>query len=417
MENYYVKDIKLADQGRKNIEWAEMQMGALMKVKERFTAEKPLANLKIGIALHPTKETAVLVRTLIAGGAEVAICACNPLSTQDDVAAALAEEGVRIYAYKGETNEDYYKFLRAVIDFKPDITIDDGCDLVSEIHTNYPDMIPSIMFGNEETTTGIIRLKAMEKDGALKYPVLAINDLKTKHLMDNVKGTGQSTIDGILRATNVLIAGGNFVVIGYGPCCKGIAKRAKGQDAKVIVTELDAFRGLQAAMDGFRVMPITEAAKIGDIFVTATGNKNVIDVEHMKLMKDGALLANSGHFDAEINVTELKKIASSQRQMRPFMREYVLDGKKLFVLGEGRLINLAAAEGHPSAIMTMSFCGQALATEWAVKNKDKLKIGVNELPAEMDDVIAKLQLEAMGIKIDTPTEEQKKYMNSWEEGT
>ena len=415
-ENYVVKDMSLAEQGKKNIEWAELQMGALMKVKERLSIEKPFVGKKIGIALHPTKETAVLVRTLIAGGAEIALCACNPLSTQDDVAAALAQEGVKIFAYKGETNEDYYKYLRKVIEFKPDITIDDGCDLISEIHTNYADQIPSIMFGNEETTTGIIRLKAMEKDGALKYPVLAVNDLKTKHLMDNIRGTGQSTIDGIIRATNVIIAGQTFVVCGYGPCGKGVAKRAQGMDANVIVSEIDSFRALQAAMDGFRVMPIEEAAKLGDIFVTITGNKNVLDLEHMKLMKNGSILANSGHFDAEINLKALKEIAQV-RQIREFMEEYTFDGKKLFVLGEGRLINLAAAEGHPSAIMAMSFCGQVLATEYGIKNKDQLKIGVNNLPSEIDDTIAKLQLEALGIKITSLTDEQKKYMDSWQEGT
>lgn len=416
MNNYKVKDISLADQGRKNIEWAERQMGALMKIKDRFTQEKPLQGIKIGIALHPTKETAVLVRTLMAGGAEVALCACNPLSTQDDVAAALAQEGVHIYAYKGENNEDYYKFLRKVIEFKPQVTIDDGCDLISKIHTNYPDLIPTIMFGNEETTTGIIRLKAMEKDGALKYPVLAVNDLKTKHLMDNVKGTGQSTIDGILRATNVLIAGKTFVICGYGPCGSGLAKRAKGMDANVVVVEVEPFRALQAVMDGFRVMPINEAAQKGDIFVTVTGNKNVIDVEQMRLMKDGSILANSGHFDAEINVKGLKEIATT-RKIRAFMDEFTLDGKRLFILGEARLINLAAAEGHPSTIMDMSFCGQSLAVEYGIKNRERLKVGVNDIPEEIDETIAKLKLEALGIKTGALTDEQKKYLESWQEGT
>ncbi|MBW2963750.1 adenosylhomocysteinase [Candidatus Woesearchaeota archaeon] len=415
-ENYAVKDLSLAEQGERNIEWAESQMGSLMKVKERFSKEKPLAGIKVGIALHPTKETAVMVRTLIAGGADVALCACNPLSTQDDVAAALAKEGVKIYAYKGETNEDYYKYLRKVIEFKPDVTIDDGCDLISEIHTNYPDLISSILFGNEETTTGIIRLKAMEKDGALKYPVLAVNDLKNKHLFDNYYGTGQSTIDGIIRATNILLAGKTFVVCGYGPCGKGVAMRAKGLGANVIVIETDNFRALQAKMDGYRVMPIAEAVKEGEIFVTITGNKNVIDVHHVKAMKDGAILANSGHFDAEINLKELKKIAKVRR-IRPFMEEYVVDNKKVFVLGEGRLINLAAAEGHPSVVMAQSFCGQCLATEYGIKNKDKLKIGVNLLPKEIDETITKLQLDALGVKKDELTPEQAKYMDSWEEGT
>ncbi len=416
-ENYAVKDLSLAEQGWKNIEWAESQMGALMKVKERFTQEKPLQGIKIGIALHPTKETAVLVRTLIAGGAEVALCACNPLSTQDDVAAALAQEGVQIYAYKGETSADYYKFLRKVIEFKPNVTIDDGCDLISEIHTHYPQLIPNILFGNEETTTGIIRLKAMEKDGALKYPVLAVNDLKTKHLFDNFYGTGQSTLDGIIRATNILISGKKVVVCGYGPCGQGVAMRAKGLGANVIITEVDPFRALQAKMDGYLVMPTVKAVKEGDIFITVTGNKNVIDLEHMKTMKDGALLANSGHFDAEINVKKLNEVAKEQRQIRPFMREYLLEGKKLFVLGEARLINLAAAEGHPSVVMAQSFCGQSLAIEYGIKNKSRLKVGVNEIPAEIDETIARLQLEALSVEFDELTPEQKKYINSWQEGT
>jgi len=417
-ENFAVKDLGLAEQGLKNLEWAEMQMGALLKVRDRFKQEKPFEGKKIGIALHVTKETGVLVRTLIAGGAKVSICSCNPLSTQDDVAAALAKEGVNVFAWKGQTNEEYYDCLKKVIASKPDMTIDDGCDLISEIHKNYPELIPNILFGNEETTTGIIRLKAMEKDGALKYPVLAVNDLKTKHLMDNLKGTGQSTIDGILRATNVLLAGKTFVVCGYGPCGKGLAKRAKGMDSNVIVVEVDPFRALQAVMDGFRVMPIDDAAKIGDIFVTITGNKNVLDVHHVILMKDGAILANSGHFDAEINVKGLKNASKNVRKIRPFMDEYTLeDGKRIFILGEGRLINLAAAEGHPSAIMTMSFCGQSLAAEYGVKNKDKLKVGVNELPPEIDETIAKLQLDALGINIGSLTDEQEKYMNSWQEGT
>ena len=416
-KDYFVKDIKLAEQGKKNIEWAEMQMGALLKVKKRFEKEKPLKNIKIGSCLQITKETAVLIKTVIAGGADVAACSCNPLSTQDDVAAALAEEGIKVYAYKGETKEDYYKFLNKIIEFKPQITIDDGCDLVSEIHSKHPHLIPEIIGGCEETTTGVIRLRAMEKDNALKYPIIAVNDANTKHLMDNFKGTGQSTIDGILRATNVLIAGKNFVVCGYGECGKGVAKRADGMDANVIVIEVDPFRALQAVMDGFRVIPIKEASKIGDIFVTVTGNKNVIDIEHMKLMKDGAILANSGHFDAEININKLKKIAK-QRKIRPFMDEFTLNnGKRIFVLGEGRLINLAAAEGHPSTIMAMSFINQSFACEYLVKNKDKLDPKVYVLPKEKDEEIAKLQLEAMGIKIDTMTAEQKNYVTSWKEGT
>jgi len=417
-ENYEVKDLKLAEQGKMNLEIAESHMGALMKIKSRFEKEKPLKGIRIGSCLHITKETAVLIKTLIAGGADVAACSCNPLSTQDDVAAALADEGIKVWAYKGETKEDYYKFLNKVIEFKPQITIDDGCDLVSEIHSKHPELIKDIIGGCEETTTGVIRLKAMEKDNALKYPMVAVNESATKHLMDNVKGTGQSTIDGILRATNVLIAGKDFVVCGYGDCGKGVAKRAKGMDAKVIVCEVDSFRALQAAMDGFRVMPIKEAAKIGDIFITVTGNKNVIDVEHMKLMKEGTILANSGHFDAEININGLQKIAKKQRKVRPFMDEFTLDNeKKIFILGEARLINLAAGEGHPSTIMAMSFINQSFACEFLVKNKGKLEPQVYVLPAEKDDEIARLQLEAMGIKIDTMTEEQKKYSSSWQEGT
>lgn len=416
--DYEVKDIKLADQGMKNIELAEMQMGALMKVKKRVEKEKPLEGIKVGICLHITKETAVLIKTIIAAGADVAACSCNPLSTQDDVAAALAKDGVKVYAYKDESTEDYYKFLNKVIDFKPDITIDDGCDLVSEIHKNHKEMIPKIIGGCEETTTGVIRLKAMEKDGALKYPMVAVNESNTKHLMDNIKGTGQSTIDGILRATNTLFAGKNFVVCGYGDCGKGVAKRAKGMDSNVIVTEVDPFRALQAAMDGFRVMPIKEAAKVGDIFVTVTGNKHIIDVEHMKLMKDGAILANSGHFNIEINVDGLGKIAKKKRKMRPFMEEYTLENKnRIFVLGDARLINLAAAEGHPSTIMAMSFCNQVFACEYLVKNKGKLKSEVYVLPPEMDDEVSRLQLESMGLEIDKLTKEQENYLNSWEEGT
>lgn len=416
--NYEVKDIKLAEQGKLNIEWAEMQMGALLKVRERFAKDKPLKGIRIGSCLHITKETAVLIKTLIAGGADVAACSCNPLSTQDDVAAALAQEGIKIYAYKGENKEDYYRYLNKVIEFKPQITIDDGCDLVTEIHTKHPELIPDIIGGAEETSTGVIRLRAMEKDKALNYPIVAVNESATKHLMDNIKGTGQSTIDGILRATNVLIAGNNFVVCGYGDCGKGLAKRAQGMDANVIVTEVDPFRALQAVMDGFRVMPLKEAAKIGDIFVTVTGNKNVIDVEYMKSMKDGAILANSGHFDAEININGLKKVAKGQRKIRQFMDEFTLDnGKRIFILGEARLVNLAAGEGHPSSIMAMSFCNQAFACEFLVQNKGKLQPKVYVLPPEKDDEIARLQLKAMNIEIDTLTKEQGDYLKNWREGT
>jgi len=416
-KNYEVKDMKLAEQGRNNIEIAEGHMGALLNIKKRFAKEKPLKGIRIGMALHVTKETAVLIKTLIAGGADIAITGCNPLSTQDDVAAALAEAGVRVWAYKGESNDDYYRYLTNVIKFKSHITIDDGCDLVSEIHKKHKELIPSIIGGCEETTTGIIRLKAMERDNALKYPIIAVNDNKTKHMVDNYYGTGQSTVDGIIRATNVLFAGKTIVVVGYGDCGKGFAMRTKGLGANVIVTEVKNFCALQAAYDGFKVMKMEDACKIGDIFCTLTGDIHVIRPEHIKQMKDGAILANSGHFDVEIDVKGLKKIASSERRVRPFLDEYVVNGKKIFLCGEGRLVNLAAAEGHPSEVMSTSFCGQALSCEYLAKNKGKLQVKVIQLPEEMDDQIAKLQLDAMGIKIDELTEEQKKYLASWEEGT
>ncbi|MDD5086682.1 MAG: adenosylhomocysteinase [Candidatus Nanoarchaeia archaeon] len=414
--NYCVKDINLAEQGDMNIEYAENQMHALMKVRERFSKEKPLKGIRIGMALHITKETAALVKTLKAGGAEVAICSCNPLSTQDDVAASLAKQGFDVYGYKGESNEDYYKFLKKVIEFKPNLTIDDGCDLVSEIHKSHPELIKDIIGGCEETTTGVIRLRAMEKDNALKYPIIAVNDNKTKHLVDNYYGTGQSTIDGILRASNLLIAGNTVVVAGYGDCGKGVALRAKGLGAKVIVTEVDAFQAMKAAFDGYEVMPMEKAALLGDLFITLTGDINVITVEHMKLMKDGAIVANSGHFDVEIDLKSLKKSAKGRR-IRPFLDEYILDGKKIYIAGEGRLVNLAAAEGHPSTVMSLSFCGQSLAAEYLVKNKGKLSKKVIILPEGIDNEISCLQLDAMNIKIDTLTKEQKKYLASWEEGT
>ena len=417
-KTYEVKDIKLAEQGAKNIEWAEMQMGALLKIKERFEKEKPFKGITIAMALHVTKETAVLVRTLKAGGADVAITGCNPLSTQDDVSAALAKEGIKVWAYKGETNEDYYRYLKYVIEQNPDITIDDGCDLVTEIHLKHPHLLKKLIGGAEETTTGIIRLKAMERDNALKYPVIAVNDNKTKHLLDNYYGTGQSTIDGILRATSILIAGKDFVVVGYGSCGKGVALRAKGMGANVIVTEVNHFRALQAKLDGFRVMQMKDAAKIGDVFVTVTGNKHVIKLEHMKLMKDKAIVANSGHFDAEIDYDGLKKAAKKTREIRPLVEEFTLsDGKRIIALGNCRLVNLACAEGHPSEVMATSFCGQALSCEFLVKNKGKLKNSVIVLPEDVDDKIAQLQLEALGVKIDVLDKVQLEYMNSWREGT
>jgi len=382
-KHYEVKDLKQADQGRRNMEVAELNMGALMEIKGRFEKEKPLSGVCIGLALHVTKETGHLVRTLIAGGADVAITGCNPLSTQDDVAAALADEGVKVWAYKGESREDYYRYIGYVIAAKPHITIDDGCDLVSEIHKSHTELIPDIICGCEETTTGIIRLRAMEKDNALKYPMIAVNDNKTKHLVDNYYGTGQSTIDGILRATNVLVAGKSFVVCGYGSCGKGVAMRARGLGANVIVCEVDSFRALQAAYDGFRVMKMEEAAAQGDIFCTVTGNKHVIRLEHMRTMKNGAIMANSGHFDIEIELAALKEAAASERRVRPSMDEYVLEGKKLFVLGEG----------------------------------GKLPNRVIQLPEELDDAIAGLQLQVMGVAIDAMTPDQVEYMSTWQEGT
>ncbi|MFH1221768.1 MAG: adenosylhomocysteinase [Candidatus Micrarchaeota archaeon] len=415
-KNYEVKDISLAEQGALNIELAERRMGALMHIRERLKKEKPFAGMTIGMALHITKETAVLVRTLAAGGATVAIASCNPLSTQDDVAAALAKEGFAVYGYKGEGNEDYYRYIDAVIATEPDLTIDDGCDLVNRLHTKYPEKLKKLIGGCEETTTGIIRLHAMERDGVLKCPMIAVNDNNTKHLLDNYYGTGQSTIDGILRATNVLISGKIFVVAGYGDCGKGVSLRAKGLGANVIVTEVNPFRALQAVQDGFRVMPMNEAAKLGDIFVTVTGDRDIITAEHAKVMKDNAVLANSGHFDIEIDVKGIEKIAK-KRFVRPFLDEYAIGHKRIYICGEGRLVNLAAAEGHPSEVMATSFAGQSLACEYLVKHKGKLPNKVLKLPEEIDDNIARLQLASMDVTIDVLTEEQKKYLSSWQEGT
>lgn len=415
-KNYEVKDLKLAGQGKMSIELAERRMGIMGIIKRRFAKEKPFKGLGIGLALHVTKETAVLVRTLLAGGAKVSITSCNPLSTQDDVAAALAKEGVSVYAYKGESNEDYYRYLAKVADSKPQLTVDDGGDLVGLIHTERPELVRSIIGGTEETTTGVIRLRAMEKDSALCYPVIAVNDNKTKHLLDNYYGTGQSTLDGILRATNILVAGKTVVVAGYGPCGKGVSLRARGLGARIIVTEVDHFRALQAVLDGFEVMPMKEAAKIGDIFITVTGNKDVIAAQHFKLMKDNAVLANSGHFDVEINVKDLQKLGK-KRRVRWQLDEYSIGEKKIYLCAEGRLVNLAAAEGHPSEVMATSFAGQALALEYLVKNKGKLPPKVLTLPEPIDNEIAKMQLESMGVRIDKLTEEQKRYLSSWKEGT
>ena len=418
MQQYQVKDITLAEQGRKNIEWAESRMSALLAIRERFVKEQPFKGLRIGLALHITKETAVLVETLKAGGGSVAIASCNPLSTQDDVAAALAKEGIAVHGKKGESVEEYYEYIRAVIATNPHLTVDDGCDLVSEIHKNHPKLIPSIIGGTEETTTGVIRLRAMAEEGSLKYPVVAVNDNRTKHLVDNYYGTGQSALDGILRATNILFAGKSVVVVGYGECGKGVAQRSRGLGANVLVTEIDAFRALQAVLDGFRVLPIADAVKEGDVFITVTGNKHVIRKEHFGQMRDGAVLVNAGHFDVEIDLASLKSLAKKQRQMRPSLEEYTLaSGKRLYVGGEGRLINLAAAEGHPSEVMSFSFCGQALALEFLAKQRGKLSPGVIVLSQEVDDAIAELQLRALGVRKDTLTAEQRKYLSGWQEGT
>lgn len=412
-----IKYPEQAEQGRMNLELAELHMPALLEVRKRFEKEKPFAGIRIGMALHVTKETGILVRTLIAGGAEVAITGCNPLSTQDDVAAALADEGVEVYGYKGETSEDYYRYLNKVIEFKPQITIDDGCDLVTEIHLKHPELIETIIGGCEETTTGIIRLHAMEKDNALKFPMIAVNDNKTKHLMDNYYGTGQSTLDGIIRASNILFAGKTVVIAGYGSCGKGCALRSQGLGGNVIVTEVDNFCALQAHMDGFRVMEMQDAAKIGDIFISVTGNCDVITAEHTKVMKNGAILANSGHFDNEIDVSGIEAKADAVRRVRPMLDEYIFGKNKIFIAGEGRLVNLAAAEGHPSEVMSLSFCGQALACEYLVKNQADLTNQVYTLPDTIDNQIAGLQLQAEQIKIDQLTEKQQAYLNSWTEGT
>ena len=416
-----MEDRKLLEQGQKNLDLAQRNMGALMKLAERFAKAKTFKGVRIAMALHVTKETAMLVKTFIDGGAQVAITSCNPLSTQDDVVAALKKDGVEVYGYKGETRADYYKFLHKVLAIKPHVTIDDGCDLVTEIHTKFPALIKNIIGGCEETTTGILRLRAMQKQGALKYPVIAVNDNQTKHLMDNYYGTGQSTLDAIMRASNTLFAGKTVVVAGYGDCGKGVALRAKGMGANVIVTEIKPFRALQARYDGFRVMPMREAAPHGDIFITVTGNCEVLRPEHFKQMKNGAIMANSGHFDVEIDVKGLAKTASSRRRMRPYYDEYTLTerGKKkyLYLVGEGRLANLVAAEGHPSEVMSISFCGQALAVEYLLKNKKRLKPGVYDLPEAIDTDISRLQLETMSVKIDRLTPRQKKYLGGWEEGT
>jgi adenosylhomocysteinase len=417
MSEYKVRDISLAEQGKRMIEWASMHMPVLRQIRERFEEEKPLKGLRVGACLHVTKETAVLVEALIAGGAKVYLCGSNPLSTQDDTAAALAEERVNIYAWREQKTDEYYWCIDRVLDKEPMVTLDDGADLVSTIHAKRTEMLGNVKGGTEETTTGVIRLRAMAKDGALKYPIVAVNDAYTKYLFDNRYGTGQSTIDGILRATSILLAGKNFVVGGYGWCARGIAMRARGMGAKVIVTEVDPLKALEAVMDGFMVMPMREAAGIGDIFVTSTGDINVIRREHMERMKDGAILANSGHFNVEVSIPDLESLSASKRIMRPNTEEYKLkDGRRLYLLGEGRLVNLAAAEGHPSEVMDMSFADQALCVEHIAKNP-KMAAGVYDVPEEIDRLVAKLKLKGMGIEIDELTEEQKKYLSSWKTGT
>jgi len=415
---FKVKDQSLAKQGKLQIDWAENQMKVLMKIREEFKKKKPFEGITISAALHVTKETAVLVKTLKAGGATVALAAANPLSTQDDVAAALVEDGINVFAWAGENEEEYYWCINQVLNFKPQITLDDGGDLVTTIHTKRQELLKGLFGSQEETTTGVIRLRAMEKDGTLKAPVFAINDTPTKRMFDNYYGSGQSTIDGILRATNIMLAGKTFVVCGYGYCGKGVASRAEGMDCNVIVTEVDPVKALQAAMDGYRVMPLKEASKIGDIFLTVTGDKNVIRREHMELMKDMAILANTGHFNVEISVPDLESIAKSKRKIRENMEEYTLkNGKKLYLLAEGRIVNLVAAEGHPSSVMDMSFSDHALCAEFLAKNHDKLKPKVYDVPKDIDDRVAKLKLESMGIEIDQLTDEQKRYLTGWEEGT
>jgi adenosylhomocysteinase len=412
-----VKDHKLATKGHLQIEWAQMHMPVLAQIKGRFNKEKPLKGTTLGACLHVTKETGVLIETFLAGGAEVALCGSNPLSTQDDVAAALVEEDANVFAWREQTTEQYYWCVEKTLDFNPLLTLDDGADLVSTLHNKRPEALRRIKGGTEETTTGVQRLRAMEKAGALKYPIIAVNDAYTKHLFDNRYGTGQSTLDGILRATNVLFAGKTFVVCGYGWCGKGIAMRAQGMGANVIVTEVNPTRALEAAMSGFQVMPIAKAAAIGDIFVTATGNTGVIRKEHMQRMKDGAILANSGHFNVEVDPRHLQEIATKKRNIRPNLDEYTLkSGNRLYLLAEGRLVNLAAAEGHPSEVMDMSFANQALCVEHLTKIK-KMQPKVYSVPKEIDERIASLKLNAMQMQIDKLTNEQKKYFATWEEGT
>jgi adenosylhomocysteinase len=414
-----VKDVALAPQGLSRIEWADRQMPVLAAIRERFDREQPLAGYRISACLHVTSETANLMRTLKDGGADVVVCASNPLSTQDDVAAALVEHfDISVFAIKGEDNDTYYQHIEAAVDHKPQLTMDDGADVIGVLHSHRREQLGDILGGTEETTTGVIRLKALERDGALGFPVIAVNDAKTKHFFDNRYGTGQSTIDGIIRATNILLAGRKFVIAGYGWCGRGVAMRAKGMGAQVIVTEVDPLRALEAAMDGYDVLPMERAAEVGEIFVTATGDKSVITGEHMMRMKDGAILANTGHFNVEIEIPALRSLAVETRTLRQFVDEFRLeDGRRLYLIADGRLVNLSAAEGHPAQVMDMSFANQALSAEFVVANAANLERRVYPVPEEIDKEIARLKLETMGVAIDQLTEEQAKYLASWDEGT
>ncbi len=419
MDNH-IADIGLADEGRLRVEWAAGQMPVIAALKERFSKEKPFTGITIGACLHVTTETANLVQALRAGGADVLLCASNPLSTQDDTAAYLASEGVAVFSVRGEDHDTYYAHIRELLDRKPQFTVDDGADLVSTIHRERPEQAEQTVGGTEETTTGVIRLRQMAAEGALKYPIVAINDTPTKHLFDNRFGTGQSALDGVIRATNVLIAGKDVVVSGYGDCGRGVASRAKGHGANVIVTEVDEIRALEALMDGYRVMPMADAAKTGDIFITVTGDRDIIRTEHIGVMKDGAIISNAGHFDIEIDVAGMRKMASSERTVRRNVEEFQIDGRRIRLLAEGRLVNLGAAEGHPAAVMDMSFAGQALTLEMLAKqHKDgkRLEPAVHNVPEGIDRAIAKLKLDTMGVAIDTLTPEQRKYLESWTEGT
>ena len=417
-DSYEIKDFALAKAGKQRIEWAYREMPVIKLIRQRFAKEKPLKNIRVSACLHVTTETANLVLTLKEGGADVVLCAANPLSTQDDVAAALVEDGIPVNAIKGEDEETYYKHINNALDHKPQLSVDDGADLVSTLHAKRTELIGDVIGGTEETTTGVIRLRSLEKSGKLQYPIIAVNDAQTKYLFDNRYGTGQSTIDGITRATNILWAGKKVVVCGYGWCGHGAALRAQGLGAQVIVTEVEPVRALEAVMDGFQVMPVVEAARIGDVFVTITGDINVIDKVSLEVMKDGAILANSGHFDVEINIRALSDLTRSQRQIRPFVDEYTLkDGRRLYLLAEGRVVNLSAAEGHPATVMDMSFANQALCLEHLIKNKAKLKTIVYPVPEEIDKQVARLKLKSLGVNIDTLTPQQKQYLSSWEQGT